>query len=120
MIKNQDELVFYALAGIVAALAFFAFGLFGLKEQPLGIVLILASFCLNPLIVHFGKEFGEEEKIISIVAACAMAAFALIWVTDTRIVGTLAMPAAIMFVLPSAAYYFRKFAYGGVKDVSAP
>ena len=122
MFKNKDEAMFYVLAGLVLVLGMWALNLSSLKSYPLAIPLLFAAFFANPLLVYIGKEIVGEESgrmIGAIVTICIALAFILVWAANPQknVLGSVALPVALMFILPGVLGYVRSSIYRGGSDV---
>ncbi len=124
MLNDRDEIAFYIVSGIAFSLAFWAFGFFKLHAFPMAVPLLLSCFFANLLLTNLGeKMLGPESKDsqVKIVFICTVAAFFLAWASNlgTDALGSLALPASIMFLLPSALYYIRQAVLRSEADVQA-
>ena len=124
MLNDWDEIAFYIASGAAFSLAFWAFGLFKLHAFPLAAPLMFLCFSLNLLLTHLGENMLGKESggtLVKIVFTCSVAAFFFTWAAnlDKNVLGSLALPAAIMFLLPSALYYVRQGVLRSETDVQA-
>ncbi len=122
MFKDTGEMTFYVLVGIALSLALWAANLFGLKAYPFAAVLLFLSFILNPFLVYLGQKLvGADagEDLVKIISLCAVVAFIIVWASNLgrNFLGTLAVPAALMFLIPGVLYYVRQVIYRSETDV---
>ncbi|MFH0817001.1 MAG: hypothetical protein V1909_00020 [Candidatus Micrarchaeota archaeon] len=122
MLKDKGEIAFYAISGIALSLVFWSFGFFKLRGFPLGAPLMLSFFTANLLLAYIGqKMLGEEqeESVVKAVFICAVASFFLAWAANLEqdVLGSVALPATIMFLSPSILYYVRRAVTRSESDV---
>ena len=124
MLNDRDEIAFYIVSGVAFSLAFWAFGFFKLHAFPMTVPLLLSCFFANLLLSTIGeKMLGPESKAtqVKIVFICAVGAFFLSWAANlgSDALGSFALPASIMFFLPSALYYIRQAVLRSESNVQA-
>ncbi len=111
MFKDRDEALFYSVSGLALSLLFWGFGFFGLRGNPLGILLLLSAFFLNLLLTQIGESvLGKEGSPVLVVFISALLAFFIAWGANLggTFLGSLALPVAVMFLLPSLFHYLRQ------------
>ena len=111
MFKGREELAFYSLVGIGLAVVLWAAGLFGLRAFPLSALLLISAYALDMLLAYMGLAMtGKKDETVYVLHGCGVLAFLMAWASNPgkSVPGSLALPAALMFLAPSGLYLFRK------------
>ncbi|MFH1448721.1 MAG: hypothetical protein ABIG39_07705 [Candidatus Micrarchaeota archaeon] len=122
MFDDKEAMKFSVLACLAILMLMWALDMFSLKTYPIALPLLFTIFFLNPLLIHFGERiFGEDARddAMKIVAGCTLLAFIILWVSNPgqNITGHMAIPAALMFLLPSILYAIRATILGSERNV---
>ncbi len=119
---DSDTMRFYVLSCVAVLLLLWAVDLFSLKSNIFAIPLLFTVFFLNPMLVWMAeKTFGEKETPNKTLVMFALIAVILVWISNpTRpLANSLAVPVALMFLLPSFFYFTRKITMGSETNVQS-